>query len=402
MDRKKRILFVDDEPMILNGLRRALRSERAEWETFAAAGGREALDILSHNDIDVVVSDMRMPGMMGSELLAEVRKRHPGTIRLALSGQASNVDADRCVGPVHQSLSKPCGTETLKEALSRARVLIEMPVSDRLKNIIGKLEALPALPEAYDTLLQELQAPKASIQAVAAAVSQDIAMSSRILQLVSSSFYSTPTGMASPARQAELLGLDVLRRLAGSPQAFCRCSRPEGENFSLARECNHARTVASFAKRIAETENAGQDAAEEAYWAGLLHDVGKVVFITEFPDEYDEALSLAKEQAMAPLEAEYRVLQATHPAAGAYLLGLWGLPDAVVRGAAFHHGPPDAPAAELITAVTVHVADVLGHEFAGASDGVRRPRLNEEYLAKVGLTHRASTWRDVCLQPTAC
>lgn len=402
MVRRKRILFVDDESRVVSGLRRMMHSARAEWETFGAPGGREALDILRDNDIDVVVSDMRMPGMMGYDLLAEVRRRQPKAVRLALSGHASRVDLDKCVGPVHRFLSKPCSAETLMEALRTAGALVEMQVSDRLKGLMGALEVLPSLPEAYDSLQRAIRAQMPTAQSVAAAVSRDVGMSLRVLQLVSSSFYSARAGMASPARQVEFLGMDVFRRLADSPAAFCRCRRPEGENFSLARECDHAGTVAGFARRIALTEHAEHAAAEEAYLAGLLHDVGKIVFMAEFPDEYDKALSLAKEQGMAPLDAERQVLQVTHAAAGAYLLGLWGLPDGVVGGAAFHHTPSDAPAEGPIAVVAVHAADVLAHEFAGASDGIRHPELDEAFLGKAGLVHRASTWRDACLQVAAC
>ena len=397
MVRRKRILFVDDEPRIISGLRRRMHSWRTEWETFGAQGGSEALDILSHNEI-VIVSDMRMPGMMGYDLLEEVRKRHPRAIRLALSGQASKVDVDQCVGAAHRFLSKPCGAETLEEALSRARVLMEMPLPDRFKTTIRRLQALPSLPAAYDFLRRELDTEAPTSQAVAAAVSQDIAISLRVLQLVSSSFYAAGVEMTGLARQTEFLGVGVFQRLARSPVAFCRCSRPEGESFSLAGECSHARTVASFAKRIVEMEGAEQHAAEEAYAAGLLHDVGKIVWISQFPDEYDDALSMAWEQEMALVDAEYKVLQATHAAAGAYLLGLWGLPDAVVAGAAFHHRPSDAPEGKMIPAVIVHAADALAHEFAGVPGGIPHPELNESYMGQAGLAHRASAWRDACLE----
>ena len=398
MVRRRRILFVDDEPSVISGLRRRMHSSRAEWETFGAPGGSEALDILSQNDIDVIVSDMRMPGMMGYDLLEEVRKRHPRAIRLALSGQASRVDVDKCVGAAHRFLSKPCGAETIEEALTRARVLMEMPLDDRFKSIIHRLQALPSLPEAYDRLRRELDSEAPTSQAVAPAISRDVALSLRVLQLVSSSFYSAGMEMTSLARQTELLGVDVFQRLARSPVAFCRCSRPEGESFSLAGECNHARTVASFARRIVKMEGGQQHAAEEAYAAGLLHDVGKIVWISQVPDEYDEVLSMAREREMALVDAEYKVLQATHAAAGAYLLGLWGLPDAVVAGAAFHHKPPDAPEGELIAAVMIHAADALAHEFAGASDGIPHPELNESYMGQAGLAHRASAWRDACME----
>jgi len=398
MVRRKRILFVDDEPRIISGVCRMMRSVRAEWETFGTSVSPEALDIVARDDIDVIVSDMRMPGMMGCDLLEAVRKRHPRTIRLALSGQASKVDVDTCVGLAHRFLSKPCPAQTLKEALDRARILVGMPLGDGLKGILGSLQALPSEPGAYERLQHVVQAKGPTVQAVTDAVSHDVGMSLRILQLLSSSFYAARIGVMSPARQVEFLGVNVLRRLAGLPAAFCRCSRPEGRHVSLARQCHHAGTVADFARRIAQTENAPQGAADDVYAAGLLHDVGKVVWITQLPEAYDAALALVKERRIDPLEAEYQTLEAMHTLAGAYLIGLWGLPDAVMEAAAFHHTPLDATDAGLIPTVMVHAADVLAHELAGAAEGMDPPELDEAALREAGLAHRVPAWRAACLQ----
>ena len=86
---KKRILFVDDEVMILKGLQLMLRSMRGEWEMEFVESAEAALRVLSQRTFDVIVSDMRMPGMNGAELLAEVMKRFPATVRLILSGYAN-------------------------------------------------------------------------------------------------------------------------------------------------------------------------------------------------------------------------------------------------------------------------------------------------------------------------
>ena len=85
---KRRILFVDDEPNVLQGLKRMLRGMRNEWEMSFAESGPEALETMTKEHFDVVVSDMRMPGMDGAQLLSEVKKRHPHVVRIVLSGQS--------------------------------------------------------------------------------------------------------------------------------------------------------------------------------------------------------------------------------------------------------------------------------------------------------------------------
>ena len=398
---RKRILFVDDEPRILNGLRRMLRSVRREWETLFALGADEALNILGQNDVDVIVSDMRMPGMSGFELLQEVRQRHPRTICFALSGQASKSTVLGCISLAHQYLTKPCNGEALKLALSRIFALETVLPSERLKNIITEVVALPSLPWLYDGVLEELRSTDVSMKAVAQMMSQDVGMSLQILRLAASAFSQGPLRMRDAAYEATFLGVDIVRELVGSPHALCRCDRPERESFSLAETCNHATTVGRFAKRIAEIENAGREMTDAAYVAGLLHDVGKVILATRLPEEYDTALSRAKEQGMSPLEAENETFHAAHTQAGAYLLGLWGLPDTVVQAAAFHHKPSEAPAGGFNMVAVVHVADVLANQSETLLGRTHPLGLNESDLAELSLTERVSVWREACLVTTA-
>src|SRR6202012_4878179 len=122
---KKRILFVDDEEFALRGLDRLLRSMREEWEMEFVNSGDKALARMTETPFDVVVSDMRMPGMNGAELLNEVMKRHPKTVRLILSGFADRDLILKCVGSTHQYLAKPCDGHELKMAVMRASALEE-------------------------------------------------------------------------------------------------------------------------------------------------------------------------------------------------------------------------------------------------------------------------------------
>ena len=116
---KVTVLFVDDEPNILSGLRRMLRSMRHEWNMIFAENGYAALDQLKAHVVDVIVTDMRMPGMDGATLLQEVSLLYPHTIRLVLSGQSTRETILRAVGPTHQFLSKPSNATDLKHVIER-------------------------------------------------------------------------------------------------------------------------------------------------------------------------------------------------------------------------------------------------------------------------------------------
>ncbi len=113
----KRVLFVDDEPKVLAGLQRMLRPLRHEWRMTFAAGGAEALAMLERGPFDVLVTDMRMPGIDGPQLLEEVRRRFPHVLRIALTGQYHGDAVQRSAALAHYHLAKPCDPDMLKEAI---------------------------------------------------------------------------------------------------------------------------------------------------------------------------------------------------------------------------------------------------------------------------------------------
>ena len=115
----KRILFVDDDPNVLVALRNLMHRERGRWETVFVEGGREALAQLALQPVDIVVSDMRMPGMDGVELLEKVRERWPATARIMLSGSAHREEIERATSAVDELLSKPCSSAVLKATFER-------------------------------------------------------------------------------------------------------------------------------------------------------------------------------------------------------------------------------------------------------------------------------------------
>jgi two-component system probable response regulator PhcQ len=118
--KRPRVLFVDDEPLVLEGLRDSLR--RYPFELHSASSAEEGFEILSNVDIDVVVSDERMPEMTGSEFLALVCERYPETVRLILSGQESPAAGNRALleGEVFRFVRKPCAADELAAIINQA------------------------------------------------------------------------------------------------------------------------------------------------------------------------------------------------------------------------------------------------------------------------------------------
>ena len=150
------VLFVDDEPNILSALQRMLRGQRSEWKMSFASSGEEALRFLAEIDVDVIVSDMKMPGMDGADLLEKVSELHPHIVRVILSGYSEKEGSMRSVGSAHQYLSKPCDPEVLKTTIANICAQRELLTDQSLRQLVTQLPSIPSLPGIYVELVDEL------------------------------------------------------------------------------------------------------------------------------------------------------------------------------------------------------------------------------------------------------
>ena len=394
MDSRK-ILFVDDEPNILDGLRRLLRSLRKEFELCFAGSANEALEMMNKNEFDVVVSDMRMPGMDGAELLTEVQKRHPHSIRIMLTGQADEESTLRTIGVVHQFLAKPCDPEKLKILLLRASALHRLMIDGKLKDLVSSIDTLPSLPSVYSKLQKKIREPEATLDDVGEIIGQDIAMTAKILQLVNSAFFGLYQKVETPARAVKLLGLDTIKALVLVSGIFSEIKVPE-DIFSAQTLWSHSLTVGTLAKKIAENETDQKDIIDNSYIAGVLHDIGKLILVSKMESYYREATLLALQEHLPFLSAEKKIFKATHCDMGAYLIGLWGFPSDIVEAIGFHHQLGEYPEGTFSPALTVHIANVMYYKFHQEETVGTGPEFNEEYIQKIGMGEKLTKWRELC------
>jgi len=390
---KQQILFVDDEPNVLQGLRRMLHPLRHEWEMAFAGSGPEALEHLEHTPCDVVVSDMRMPGMDGPQLLAHINLQYPHIVRLVLSGHSDREMVLRSVRPAHQYLAKPCDAMTLKAMITRACALHVLLGNAALRRLVSGMTTLPSLPALYLQVQAAIQDPQVSVGKVGEVIGQDMGMTAKILQLVNSAFFGLQRPITTPTEAVRLLGLDTIKALVLSVHIFIHCDMAMLRALSLHTLWQHSLAIGACAKRIIETEGGDPSMADEAFTAGLLHDVGKLVLGTNLPELYVAACTLAQEQDLTDWEGERVTYGATHTEVGAYLLGLWGLPDPLVEALAYHHCPSACPTRALSPLMAVHVANALGDENETPK---HTGSVDLRYLEEIGLDDRLAHWHKQC------
>ncbi|MBT8367742.1 MAG: HDOD domain-containing protein, partial [Deltaproteobacteria bacterium] len=288
---KKRILFVDDEPMVLRGLQRTLRKMRDEWDMAFTASAKEALASLDEKPMDVIISDMKMPQMDGTQLLAEVKRRHPHMVRLILSGHVEQEATIKSVQFAHQCLSKPCDAEVLKQTLAKLFALRDILTDDSIKKIVSQIESLPSLPAMYTEIMSEMQSPDPSLVKVGDIIARDVSMTAKILQVVNSVFFGLPQKIGKPQQAVMLLGLDAIKALVLSVKIFSEFSPKKFSWFNIDALFNHSISVSTYTKTIAKNEKVNQDFINFSLMAGLLHDIGKLILATNFNQTYRQVLT---------------------------------------------------------------------------------------------------------------
>lgn len=383
-----RILFVDDEPNVRTGLQRLLRPQRRDWDMSFAEGGEAALSLMAVKPCDVVVTDVRMPGMDGVALLEKVRQLYPQAGRIVLSGQTEIKLALRAVRLAHQFLPKPCDAEVLRVAIERACSLRRVLASESLGRVICSMGDLPTAPRVYSSLVKALSNPQAStLEDVARIIEQDVGLSAKVLQLVNSAFFGFSRDIASIRDAVKHLGLDIIETLVASLEATEAFAVSDvSECFSVEESQSHARLTA----RIASSFPLPTKLCDTAAAGGLLHDVGKLVLASHLPEQLREATRVAIERQRPLHEVEVELFGISHAEIGAYLLNVWGLPVAVTETVAHHHNPLRVPHRELNPVSVVYLADLLAHEF----DSLCSLPTAKPLLAELGVQEQFPLFRE--------
>jgi HD-like signal output (HDOD) protein/CheY-like chemotaxis protein len=390
----KRILFVDDESKILDGIRRMLHADRKRWDMHFALGGEAALRACEEGSFDVVVSDMRMPGMDGATLLGHIRDRYPGTARIVLSGYSEAALATRAVPMAHRFLAKPCSASELQSTIERVCALQDLVCTPEIRKIVGTVGELPSLSSTYTSLTQAVRDPNSSISQVALIIERDVAMSAKVLQLVNSAFFGLAQKVTTVQNAAAYLGMETVKNLALASEAFrvfvpdSRVPQSVCESMQL-----HAHRTADIAGMLAVEPKI----RDVTVVAALLHDIGSLFLASAMPDKFSSARSIASERGCKIFEAEEELLGTSHAEIGAYLLGLWGIPNLAVEAIAYHHHPTRIPHSVFDSTVAVYVADLLAHQMEAPLPGVESPELHESdraCLEELGILSRLADFRE--------
>jgi len=400
MDMKKRILIIEDEAETLEDIKENIFLLEDRYDFAFSGSAEDALSKIENDKFEIIVCDRLLPDIDGITLLSQIRDSFPDTIRILMAEHLTKSDLLKSSGPIHQYLAKPFRGQDFERTLNRVVTLRELIADQGLQDVIGKMESLPSIPSLYFQVEEEMNAPEPDLKKMSEIISLDVGMSAKVLQLVNSAFFGLPRRVDNISLAASLLGLDILSDLILMMSVFTQFDDLEHKDFSFDYLTEHSVNTAKAARAISQTEKLSATEQKVAYTAGLMHDIGKLVFLVNMPEKFTQALDLSHEENIPLHLAEIDILNATHQSVGAYLLDLWGFPDCIVEAVAFHHDPEKLVDDQLNPTIAVHVSNYFEHMLNPNRKELKANEsesdlLNIEYLKNAGLGKKVRKWMEI-------
>ena len=338
LEKNRRILVVDEDEASLEAFKRLFRQRKPKWEILTQPPIDLQNNLFVVQNVDAVICNASHEESSWLNFFKEIKRVSPSTCRIIIASTLEEGAALASLGVAHQYLQKPFKTESLFETLERAFNIRDAIGSPAMKDLLGRLENLPSPPHLYLELIQKLNDPECSPKDVGNIISKDPGMAIKVLQVVNSAYFGLYRKVTDPLRAVTILGMDTIKSLALTYGIFKQMSPEKLRMCNLEGFWDHSLCVGNLCKisglKKCLTNTICQN---EAFTAGLIHDVGKLIFADNMPEEYAK---ISKDSGGPDLlQKEKENLGANHAEVGAYILELWGLPDNLVEAVLWHHGP---------------------------------------------------------------
>jgi HD-like signal output (HDOD) protein len=379
------LLLVDGDRSALDEMCRMLGGARKPWNVVGFEKPAEALAELESSSFDVVVAALWLPDMCGTDFLLRVQQAVPRAARILVCAKADSGVLRRGLPVAHFILTRHFDADCFFEAIERGSSVQRLLQNERVISVVSRIDALPVGPKIHAQIRAALQSPDYTVEQLAGIVERDPPLCGRLLRLVNSGLFGFSARVTSIRAAITFAGATMLEHLAlVSEVSNMLQASPAPKGFSLDAEIDRSLRVGRAAACIVDRVN-----RDEAFVAGLMHDVGRLVMACRLPDLFVRSCEHAHRKGVSIQEAERAVAGSSHAEIGAYLAGLWGLPSTVVEAIGFHHSPGEAAARSFGVLGAVHTATAL---VSGESDASNH-ELDEGFLRQLGLIDKLDQLR---------
>lgn len=372
----KKILFVDDEIQILKSLNRLFMD--TEYEVFTVESGKDALDLLATEKIDMIITDMRMPEMDGCQLLEKVKELYPNSLRIILSGYS---DKHTILEALQKNIAKlyilkPWENNKLILLIDQLFETENILRDSKLLGLINRVDELPTLKSSYLQIM-DLIDKDVDLAKISSAIERDHSVATKILHIINSAFYEVKTGSVKHA--ITYLGLSTVRNILLATSIIDSFNMNGMYGKRLEMLWNHSFICSKIVTVIYE-KLLLKKLAENETSAGLLHNIGIVLLLKLYPEKYIEIFHKGEKEKTDLLQLEQEFFNVTHQQTGGYLLQWWELPHPIIEAALYHHTPFSTGIInqELIYAINIaqHYASIiLKSQLTGSFDPAVFPAL---------------------------
>ncbi len=387
---KRSIYVVDDQSPVVEMTVLFLRHISADWEVAGFTDPLAALEAVKARAPDAVLTDQVMPGMLGSELLERIRDICPFAVRLIMSGCVT-MDKLALITSAHQYIAKPFDAAKVRDLILRSFSAQERIVNHGLKKVATSIRTIPSLPSSYHQLMAELKNNDAAGASIARLISNDPGLSVKVLQLANSALFGRGILVTEMIEAVNCLGTDMIMAVVLSQSVFRQFESLRQQQIDLPRLWAHSWETACAAQRLCREKKLPRQTGDEAFLAGLLHEVGRFVLIDNFPEQY-QLVCLAARRDKAPLAVKLReAFQCAPSQLSAYVLELWGLPGAVVHGISQMECPEEDTEKRFNLTAALYIADHLVSA-KSPPDTFPVEEWKSDYLQSIGCADEIAAW----------
>jgi HD-like signal output (HDOD) protein len=393
--RLSQALLGGNPPKARSTIKRMMESMRTEWcltpaEDRSSGDGSAAAE---QGTPDLAIP----PGQSGDgvRMFERMGDAKPSLVRTALKAGMTD-RSSAWPGKAADLAPPPPRAGELTARLTRVAELEKFVANPSLRNTAFQVCSLPCLAQSRRKLILQLDRGEASIRDVAETVCNDIGMAAKMMQLAGSGFFGECDEITTPEQAVSFLGLGNIKSLVMADNLFEQFPEEAVPGFSMSALCAHSLAVSAAAEKLCAAESGDAREIRCSRVAGLLHDVGMLMFAWSMPNEYAAALEEASTGGLPLHVVETAAFGADHGRIGAYLMGLWGLPDDIVHAIAFHHRPSAGEGGSFGPVAAVHAADALIREAACGEKADLHNTIDTWYLSAIGSESRVPAWRAIC------
>ena len=323
-----RLLFVDDEPRVLTGVENALLFAQADWEADFAPSGEQAIELMARHEYDVLVTDMKMPGVDGADVLSHAMENHPGIVRLALSGEVDPELAARGIPLCHEFVSKPCEPDELFRIIERVYGTAHTFETDEMPRILAAIDRLPSSPNLHLEVRAAIDREE-GVDVIARLIETDLAIASSMVRTANSAFYGFRTPTDSVRDAVVRLGTQTVSGVVLNAELASWVST---RNQPVVAALNaRSAWMGGIVRKLVGKQH------RQAPLAGLLRDVGVLALLTQYPNGHQLLDAITAGDGSPDEATERAAFGVTHAEIGAFMLEMWNTDPVVTEVVRYHH-----------------------------------------------------------------